>query len=178
MKKPVNSGAKGSSFERATCKHLSMWLSKGRRDDLFWRSAMSGGRATIGIRDGGFERSAQAGDITAITQAGERFLSLFVVECKHYADLQLHNLVAKRSGNTQKFWAKHVKECKKFKKHPMLIAKQNLLPVLFVTSLDGLRTLHRSFRVSRRMSVITVPMDDEFMYIGDFNAMTEYVDGT
>ena len=42
---------KGSSFERLVCKRMSMWLSKGERDDLFWRSAMSGGRATVQLRD-------------------------------------------------------------------------------------------------------------------------------
>ena len=51
-KKPLNkrkkaSGSrKGSPFEREISKEISFWWSDGERDDLVWRTASSGGRAT------------------------------------------------------------------------------------------------------------------------------------
>ena len=39
---------KGSEFEREMCKCLSLWWTDSKRDDVFWRSAQSGGRAPRG----------------------------------------------------------------------------------------------------------------------------------
>jgi len=39
--------AKGASFERDICRRLSLWVSAGKQEDVFWRSAMSGGRSTV-----------------------------------------------------------------------------------------------------------------------------------
>jgi len=38
--------AKGSSFEREICTILSKWWTNNERDDVFWRTAGSGARAT------------------------------------------------------------------------------------------------------------------------------------
>ncbi len=95
--------AKGAEFEREICRRLSLWLSRGRSDDLFWRSAMSGGRATIGKRTGK-ERKAQAGDITALggtsiaAQRASWLTNRVVIECKFLADYQFQRLIFDRKG--------------------------------------------------------------------------------
>ena len=122
---------KGSSFEREICKKLSLWISEGEKDDVFWRSAMSGGRSTVGVKKG-IKRSQQVGDISAIDVIGQKFIDIFLVECKFYKNIQLHSLLfGKPSKNSiHEFWTVLEKKAKEFYKEPMLIFKQNKLPVL------------------------------------------------
>src|SRR5687768_2048686 len=80
--------AKGADFERLICERLSLWVSNRKREDVFWRSAMSGGRANLkSRRKHGMEFSAQSGDITAIHELGHALLAMFVLECKFYRDI-------------------------------------------------------------------------------------------
>ena len=138
-KRPIALG-KGPAFERKCCKQLSLWISSGQRDDVFWRSAMSGGRATIGLRKN-IKRRSQAGDMSAISVEGNLFLKVFVAEFKHRKDLQLHNFLAKHSGNTIRFWEKHLGECEAFKRCPFMVAKQNVIPALLFTNDEGIMNL-------------------------------------
>lgn len=119
--------AKGSQWERDVCKALSLWLSGGELDDCFWRSAMSGGRATIGLKDG-LERKAQTGDISAIRGAGEALLSIFTIECKFYKDLQVIQGITKDTGFLREFWNQTEKVAKRTSRQPLLIARQNMMP--------------------------------------------------
>ena len=73
--------AKGSSYERDVCKQLSLWFSCGTRDDLFWRSSNSGGRATMRAKRG--KRTMQGhGDIAATDPMGAPLLELLTIELK------------------------------------------------------------------------------------------------
>ena len=45
-RKKASGSRKGTPFEREICKEVSLWWSWGERDDLVWRTATSGGRAT------------------------------------------------------------------------------------------------------------------------------------
>ena len=128
----ANSKAKGAEFEREICKKLSYWVSKNQRDDIFWRSAMSGGRATIGLR-AGKERHAQSGDLSSIHSMGHKLTDEFYVEMKFYKDLQLHLLITQQTGNLYSFWNTTMQEAKAYKKTPWLIAKQNRQPILLCT---------------------------------------------
>lgn len=122
---------KGASFERAVCKHLSLWISKGKRDDIYWRSAMSGGRATLAKGT----RGTQAGDISSIDSMGELLTNAFLIECKHYASLDLLPFVLNlRRGKLYKFWKHAFNDASAHGKYPMLIAKQNLMKPLVVTN--------------------------------------------
>ena len=123
--------AKGSAFERDVCKHLSLWLSAGLRDDLLWRSAMSGGRATIGLRQG-LKRTAQAGDISAIDSLGEALLDVSVIECKAYKDLQAFRGMLGGAGHLKKFWLTNKILARKVNKYSILIARQNGLPTFIM----------------------------------------------
>lgn len=73
--------AKGGAFEREICVVLSEWWTSGDRDDVFYRSASSGGRATRR----GAKRKATVGhygDVAAMDEVGRPLLSLLVIECK------------------------------------------------------------------------------------------------
>lgn len=73
--------AKGGDFEREICKKLSAWWTYDDRDDVFWRSSQSGGRATVRFRKG--KRTAGSyGDITALDPIGEPLMKLFTIELK------------------------------------------------------------------------------------------------
>jgi len=72
---------KGSGFERDLCRQLSSWWTGGTEDDLFWRTASSGGRATIRHRKG--KRTAgQYGDICATDDRGAPLLQWLTIEAK------------------------------------------------------------------------------------------------
>ena len=73
--------AKGSSFERAICKELSLWWTDGKRDDIFWRTAGSGARATV-RRGRNCATANSAGDICALHFSGQPFIDRFIVELK------------------------------------------------------------------------------------------------
>lgn len=130
-----NPKAKGSQFEREVCKKLSCWLTNDEREDVLWRSAMSGGRATIAAKKGK-RLTAQAGDITSIHPESAAFTDIFLIECKFYRDLQIHK-VFKGGGRLVSFWNDVVREAGKYRKKPMLIAKQNNLPELVVLNSCG-----------------------------------------
>lgn len=72
---------KGSSFERKICKRLSRWWSNGKRDDIFWRSSQSGGRASFRAQKG-LSTYGHHGDIAAVDPIGEPLLKLFTIELK------------------------------------------------------------------------------------------------
>lgn len=84
---------KGSAFERHLCTTLSLWWTEGKRDDIFWRSSCSGGRATIRSRKNK-KTSNQYGDITAIDSIGQPLLDLCIVEAKRgYKDSNIACMV-------------------------------------------------------------------------------------
>lgn len=124
---------KGSAFERECCKALSLWISDGARADVFWRSAMSGGRATIALAAGAKHQS-QAGDISPIAALGERLLNLVVAECKHCRELGFFSGVTKRTGTLYGFWVELMKQARRFERQPFLIARQNNMPTICLIS--------------------------------------------
>lgn len=73
--------AKGANFERAICKQLSLWWTGGERDDVFWRSSQSGGRATMRARKGKTTAGGN-GDICALDPIGGPLLKVFTIELK------------------------------------------------------------------------------------------------
>lgn len=81
----MNGASKGSSFEREICKRLSRWWSAGlgglERDDIFWRSSQSGGRATQRAKQGK-KTFGSYGDIAAVDPIGAPLLQMFTIELK------------------------------------------------------------------------------------------------
>lgn len=128
----VNSNEKGARFERMTCVALSLWVSGQTRDDLFWRSAMSGGRATLASRQGRRMRRAQCGDIVSLDEWGRPFLDRYFLECKFYEDLRLNATFWAQDGLLPALWDKPLKEALAHDKTPLTIAKQNRKPEIML----------------------------------------------
>lgn len=137
-RRPGMSKGKGGGFERVICKKLSLWMSHGKQEDLFWRAAMSGGRSTIARKKGKF-LSASAGDISAIDPLGSILTEHFFIECKAHEDLYLHRFVTEHSGKLAGFWEKVCKQAFDHRRKPMIICKQNFYPELMLVS-DSLKS--------------------------------------
>lgn len=120
---------KGQAFERQICKALSLWVSGNERDDLFWRSAMSGGRATIGKR-AGINRAAHAGDIVATDPLGHLLTDTWYIECKNYKALDYRAALLTGKGRFANFWRVADREAAEHGKLPMLIMHENISPIL------------------------------------------------
>ena len=129
--------AKGAAWEREVCKQLSLWITNGAKQDVFWRSAMSGGRSTV-LAKRGIKAGAHAGDITAISAEGHQLTGAFFVECKFYRELSLSAfLLGFNRGALQKFWDVAVREAASYDKEPLLIAKQNNVPPIVLLRSSG-----------------------------------------
>ena len=77
----MSKSQKGSAFERTISEQLSLWWSKNSRDDIFWRTSQSGGRATQRAKQGKLT-FGQYGDIQAIDPSGQPLLDLLTIELK------------------------------------------------------------------------------------------------
>lgn len=124
--------AKGSAFERQICKALSEWVTRDERTDVFWRSAMSGGRATVAQRKGVNVR--QAGDITAVAPEGHVLTDQVYIEAKHYKNLQIDSFfIPYSTGILAGMWRHTRRMARQHHRAPMMIAKQNMRPTLVIT---------------------------------------------
>lgn len=129
--KPGGGKQKGAQFEREVCVALSRWVSGGTSDSEFWRSAMSGGRATVRVAKGK-SADGHGGDIAATGVLGHPLLAHFTVECKFVADLNLRSALIKGVGDLVNHWGQVSGDAKRVGKMPLLIAKQNLMPTLLL----------------------------------------------
>lgn len=121
--------SKGASFERKICVALSLWVTEGKREDVFWRSAMSGGRATVRAAKGKSTK-AQYGDISSVAKEGHALIDNFVVECKHVRDLNFRAALIRSSGPLVEFWKQVSRDANKADRDPLLIARQNGCPIM------------------------------------------------
>jgi hypothetical protein len=128
--------SKGAAFERLCCKRLSLFVTKGQRDDVFWRSSMSGGRATLQLRQE-IVNLAQSGDMTAIARQGYDLCERCLFEFKFYRDLDIAEALLKGTGLLAKFWRATVAAAQRYNKIPILIAKQNRLPAIILCPVDS-----------------------------------------
>lgn len=127
----VNGKSKGSAFERHICKQLSLWVSGGKHSDFYWRSAMSGGRATVSAKSGVMLRR-QAGDITATAPEAHALTDHSFIECKHVRDLQIDSFLIKGTGVLANFWRTATQEAEKHEREPLIIARQNRFPDIVI----------------------------------------------
>lgn len=133
------SKSKGNSFERDICRELSKWVSCGEREDCYWRSSLSGGKATIAKAKGKM-LLAMTGDISCINPIGQPFLDRFYLELKFYRDLNYTGILT-GTGHLVRFWEKTVLEANCYGKMPILITKQNHLPITVALQSAGLTKL-------------------------------------
>ena len=79
--RPGGGKAKGSSFEREIARILSLWWSKGTRDDIFGRTMSSGAWGTQRAK-AGKSTFGQYGDLQALDPIGQPFITTCCVELK------------------------------------------------------------------------------------------------
>lgn len=131
---------KGSNFERDICKQFSRWWSYGERDDIFWRTAGSGARASMRFKKF-IPTHDSAGDIMAIDPIGKPFTEKFLIELKrgyggerrktkdkknkktkqHISVLSMIDNRSKQKQILIEWWNKAQKECRAHKRKGSLI---------------------------------------------------------
>lgn len=174
------SKAKGADYERSVCTRLSMWVTNNIRKDSFWRSAMSGGRAKVGLKRGdGSKFAAQAGDVVATHETGNLLISLFVVECKSLKSLDIATAFFGKLGVIGRVWNTLELEAKSFDKLPLGIFKQNHKPEIVCTNYDGWLLLRRG-GLPRLMGICGpggphVMLFREMLATVDFDKIRQYI---
>lgn len=122
-KTPSGCKAKGSEFERALCRELSLWLSGGESDDLLWRNKGQPNRRIKGKR-----RLEQFGDAHSIDGKSEWFIKRVNLEFKFVKELDLLEIVD-RLDKKGKLIFEHWRQCKRdaldSDRVPLLIQKRN-----------------------------------------------------
>lgn len=164
--RPGGGKQKGAAFERDICVRLSQWVTQGRREDLFWRSAMSGGRATVAKRRGS-NLASQAGDISAVHKLGHVLTSDFYFELKHVKDLGLDSFITKSIGPLAQYWRTACKEANRYTKEPILIVRQNRLPILLLSTIDVVTMLTANSSLRQRATVYYVGRPVEIWLLDD-----------
>ena len=119
---------KGGNFENKMCKELSLWFSSGERDDLFTRTASSGGRFTLRKKTQK-DTANQEGDITATTPEGLLLIHACCLEMKNgYKNWSIMDIIDKpvRAGKStpQTFELFYQQACES-SKWPVIIAKKD-----------------------------------------------------
>lgn len=110
--------AKGGQFERDFSRQLSLWWTKGERDDIFWRTAGSGARATVRTKKGK-STAGQYGDITATDPDGKLLIDNILFELKNgYPDAEIekllnYSLTKKNAAEGTDVYSKWIAKCEK-----------------------------------------------------------------
>lgn len=102
---------RGSGWEREFCKLISTWWTGGHRDDAFWRTAGSGGRATVRARRGVATTAYQHGDICPTDEVGGPLCDVFTWELKQgYEDATLHQVLDSPGPGGHGGMATHIRQ--------------------------------------------------------------------
>lgn len=115
---------KGGVFERDIAKKLSLWFSKSKRDDIFYRSHSSGARFTS-RKKSNKDTAYQSGDITCSDPIGEPLINKWSIECKTgYGKWDVLDLIEGKIKKTKliEFWEQACKDA--IKKEPILIFRR------------------------------------------------------
>lgn len=166
--RPGGGKAKGASFEREVCRDLSLWVSHGKREDLFWRSAMSGGRATVAKRRG-VNLVSQAGDISAVDKAGHILTADMYFETKHVKAMGLDNFIIKNTGPLATYWATAAQEANSYDKSAAIIIRQNRMPTLWLSENLIVEALHGSGKSSHIGKLATIRLRPDLPLLALWN---------
>jgi len=141
--------AKGTPFERQMCKALSKWWSKGRTDDVFWRTAGSGARAKSRSKKKK-KTFGQYGDIQATDPRGQPLIDVCSIELKRgYSTRSFADLIDKSDKATKQVYEKFISQAMADNRNAssffwMLIVKRDarkpivLIPLTFLKELDNI----------------------------------------
>lgn len=125
---------KGGAFEREMAVAFSLWWTDGERDDVFWRTQGSGGRATNRAKQGK-KTKFQYGDMTFTDPIGKPLIEYASFEFKFHKKFSLlgvlHNVDFQADWMVS--WAKAWRDAELSQRNPILITKQNRgKPVMWV----------------------------------------------
>lgn len=148
--------SKGSAFERAISKQLSLWWTNGESDTVFWRSAMSGGRATVRAKVGK-STAYLAGDICAIDPIGAPLVESTVIELKRgYKSWCALDLIDGRTPSKTtlgKFLSQVEEECKQAKvNNYLLICRRDGRASIAIIPIRMMHELNRRHRIDNVLS--------------------------
>jgi hypothetical protein len=135
--------SKGAAFERTVCSQLSLWWTQDLnppRDDVFWRTSQSGGRATERMKKN-VTTAYSSGDVTFIDPIGQPFIDALMIELKrgYTSEIAILDFLDKSKGQPilAKWWDKAVKEkTEAGRKYPMLIFKRDRHKICMLLSMN------------------------------------------
>lgn len=172
------SNSKGGTFEREICKMLSLWWTHQERDDVFWRTAGSGGRATNRARKGA-STSGAYGDLTFTDVIGKPLLDVCCMELKRGYKPDVLDLVDKRKNSKPcvlaQFWNQASLSAEQADvPHPVVIFKRDQKQICIMCSAWFLRSLgsvlgpHRGQKIQAfidNQKVIIMLLEDWLDYV-------------
>ena len=136
-----HSKQKGAEFERAMSTLLSLWVTSGKRRDVFWRTAMSGGRSKAAKLAGRAGNTAQDGDVCSVSPEGHDLTEAFTIECKFYKQIDWAATIYGHDGDFGRFWRQAQRDADNASKRPLLIVKENRREELVAMSSDTFELL-------------------------------------
>lgn len=139
--RPGGGKEKGSQFERDMGAAISLWLSHGEKKDLLCRTVGSGGQYTFAATRGTV--AGIPGDLRSQSPLADGFCNEFVMECKHWKNLNIHQFLEKQ-GELYDALQKVAKEGEKERKSWWLIAKQNHKKTLLFMPVQAMSTAYAS----------------------------------
>lgn len=171
--------SKGSSFEREICKLLSLWWTSGERDDIFWRTAGSGGRATNRMKRG-MSTSGAYGDLTFVDPIGADLLKLFCFELKRgYGQWCVLDLIDKKPGSrastAELFWQQATKSCEDARAcYPVVIFRRDQKVSVVMSSRALLSNAARYVGPYRGPKVLTAVREDQ-VFLMPLTNLLDYI---
>jgi len=123
---------KGNEFELLLGKQFSLWLSQGERTDLFVRNVLSGGAFSLAAAKG--KQRGVPGDLFAADPIAFEFLRYFMVEGKHWKNLQFESALWNNTGELTKAIRYAEAQAQASNRHLLFAARQNYRPILLLTS--------------------------------------------
>lgn len=101
---------KGSQYERDICVELSLWWTKGEREDIFWRVPGSGGRARRRGKKG-LSTFGQHDDVKATDPIGLPLTKLAVIEVKRgYNRYTIQDMLDKPEGAVEQMYESWIRK--------------------------------------------------------------------
>lgn len=158
---------KGGAFEREFSKKLSLWYTERERDDIFWRTSQSGGRATQ-RRKSNLSTVNSAGDIGYLDDLGKSFVDSTLVELKRgYSDeLDLLKIIDKPNNkrhNLLEWWGKAMDEASQTRRdYVWLIIRRDFCePVIVISNETYYRHIEWNGKPDPNVLILTLSLSEE-----------------
>ncbi len=135
MKNHNKGKEKGNRFERWFCQVLSLWISDGKDDDIFYRTDSSGARATIRAKQGKKTKNS-LGDVCCNDPKYMWFIDNVVVELKcGYKKWNLDEFIYPtiKKGGLRETWNSFYALAKQNNKVPLFIWRPDRKDPIFIT---------------------------------------------